>query len=57
MTLSEKKKITIWPHLEFEFVCKDKKLTNILLYASLPLIWYATWPYSDFLGLGLTPKY
>ena len=28
-------------------VCKDKILASMLLYASFPLIWYATWPYSE----------
>ena len=49
--LSErKKKITFWPHPGLKGVCYGKRFASMLLYASLSLIWYATWPYSEKLG-------
>ena len=38
--------MTFWPP-GVKGVCKGKPFACMLLFASFPLIWYATWPYSE----------
>ena len=41
------KNIIFWPLDPTEGVREGKIFSSIMLYVSFPLIWYATWPYSD----------
>ena len=42
-----KKKWPFDPTPGVKGVCKGKTFASMLLYAIFPLIWYATWPYSE----------
>ena len=46
--------LTFQPDPEVRGVCKVEVLASMLVYTSFPLIWYATWPHSDFFTHRLT---
>ena len=48
VTVTRKTDLTFWPHSGVRNVCKGEIFACMMLSCiSFPLIWYATWPYSE----------